>query len=60
MNNFTENSGAQFANGQVGCDLRGNSDTAESETHLDPVEVSDAARIWRRANFPLQSASFWG
>ncbi len=39
MNNFIENNDDQFANGQVGCDLRGNSDAAESETQLDPVNV---------------------
>ena len=39
MNNFIENNDDQFANGQVGRDLRGNSDAAESETQLDPVNV---------------------
>jgi uncharacterized protein (TIGR00369 family) len=39
MNNFIENNENQFANGQVSCDLRGNSDGAESETQLDPVNV---------------------
>jgi uncharacterized protein (TIGR00369 family) len=29
----------EFANGQVSCDLRGNSDAAESETQLDAVNV---------------------
>jgi uncharacterized protein (TIGR00369 family) len=37
MNNFIENDETQFANGQVSCDLRGNSDAAESETPLDVV-----------------------
>ena len=40
MNNFSDNNGDHFANGQVDCDLRGNSDMAQSETHLDPVEGS--------------------
>ncbi len=39
MNNFFENNDDQFANGQVSCDLRGNSDAAESETQLDAVNV---------------------
>ena len=47
MNNFIENNDDQFANGQASSDLRGNSDAAESETQLDPVNVggqgSDAA-----------------
>jgi uncharacterized protein (TIGR00369 family) len=39
MNNFIENNDDQFANGQVSCDLRGDSDLAESETQLDAVNV---------------------
>ena len=39
MNNFIENNDDQFANGQASCDLRGNSDGAESETQLDAVNV---------------------
>jgi len=39
MNNFIENNEDQFANGQVSCDLRGNSDTVVSETQIDPVNV---------------------
>jgi uncharacterized protein (TIGR00369 family) len=31
MNNFIENNDDQFANGQVSCDLRGNSDAAPEE-----------------------------
>ena len=38
MNNSIENNETQFANGQVSCDLRGNSDAEESETKLDPEE----------------------
>jgi uncharacterized protein (TIGR00369 family) len=38
MNNSIENNDDQFANGQVSCDLRGNSDAAEPETQLDPEE----------------------
>ena len=39
MNNYTENNDDQFAIGQVGRDLRGDSDGAESETQLDAVKV---------------------
>src|SRR5258708_6899617 len=39
MNNCIENNDDQFANGQVGRDLRGDSDGAESETQLDAVKV---------------------
>jgi uncharacterized protein (TIGR00369 family) len=39
MNNFIENNRDKFANGQVSRDLRGNSDSAESETQRDPVNV---------------------
>ncbi len=39
MRNFIENNDDQFANGQVGRNLRGNSDAAESETQLDAVNV---------------------
>jgi uncharacterized protein (TIGR00369 family) len=39
MNDFIANNDARFANGQVSCDLRGNSDARESETELDAVNV---------------------
>ncbi len=39
MNNLTENNDGRFANGQVSCDLRDNSDAAESEAQLDPVNA---------------------
>ncbi len=58
MNNYIENNEDQFANGQVSCDLRGNSDAAESETQLDAVALRTVPDA-RRKNFPLQSASFW-
>lgn len=35
MNNSIEDNAGQFANGQVGCDLRGNSDVAEPKTKPD-------------------------
>jgi uncharacterized protein (TIGR00369 family) len=35
MNNIIENNDGQFANGQISCDLRVNSDATESETQLD-------------------------
>src|ERR1700719_382916 len=39
MDNSIGNKDDQFANGQVSCDLRSNSDTAEPETHLDAVNL---------------------
>jgi uncharacterized protein (TIGR00369 family) len=42
MNNFIENNEEQFANGQVSCDLRDNSDTTDSETQLDLFNVNAA------------------
>jgi uncharacterized protein (TIGR00369 family) len=39
MNNIIENNDDRFANSQVSCDLRGNSDAPESETQLDAVNV---------------------
>jgi uncharacterized protein (TIGR00369 family) len=41
MNNFIENNDGQFAKSQVSCDLRGNSDAAESENQLDAVNAID-------------------
>jgi uncharacterized protein (TIGR00369 family) len=35
MNNLIENNDDRFANGQVSCDLRGNSDVTEPKTQLD-------------------------
>jgi uncharacterized protein (TIGR00369 family) len=39
MNNFNQNKEAPFANGQVSCDLRENSDAAEPETEPDAVSA---------------------
>jgi uncharacterized protein (TIGR00369 family) len=41
MDNIIENSDDQFANGQVSCALRGNSDAVESETQPDGVNVTE-------------------
>jgi uncharacterized protein (TIGR00369 family) len=60
MNNFIENSGAQFANGQVDCDLRGNSDMAQSETHLDPVEVVERRPDLAPGEFPAPIGKLLG
>jgi hypothetical protein len=60
MNNIIENNDGQFANGQISCDLRVNSDATESETQLDAVTVIEQCQdVWRKKNFTLQSASFW-
>ncbi len=53
MNNFSENNDDQFANGQVSCDLRGNSDTAESATQLDPVNVVEQRPDFAPGEFPV-------
>ena len=60
MNNFSENNGAQFANGQVSCDLRGNLDTAESETQLDPVNVVEQRRDLAPGEFPAPIGKLLG
>ena len=60
MNNFSENNGAQFANGQVSCDLRCNSDTAESETQLDPVEVVERGPDLAPDEFPAPIGKLLG
>jgi len=60
MNNFTENNGDRFANGQVSCDLRGNSDAAESETQLDPVEVVERRPDLAPGEFPAPIGKLLG
>jgi len=45
MNNFIENNDDRFANGQVSCDLRGNSDDAESASQLDAVNLEHRADV---------------
>jgi uncharacterized protein (TIGR00369 family) len=55
MKNIVENNDGQFANGQVSCDLRGNSDTAESETQFDAAKV-----IERCEEFPAPIGKLLG
>ena len=45
MNNFIENNDDRFANGQVSCDSRGNSDDAESASQLDAVNLEHRADV---------------
>ena len=52
MNNYMENNEDQFANGQVSCDLRGNSDAAESETQHDPVNSVEQRPDLAPGEFP--------
>jgi uncharacterized protein (TIGR00369 family) len=52
MNNSIENNENQFANGQVSCDLRENSDVAESGTLLDARNVIEQGPDMTPEEFP--------
>jgi uncharacterized protein (TIGR00369 family) len=52
MNNSIEKNEDQFANGQVSCDLRGNSDAAEPETELDAVNILEQCQDVAPEKFP--------
>jgi uncharacterized protein (TIGR00369 family) len=60
MNSFIENNDDQFANGQVGGDLRGNSDATESEAQLDPVNVVQQYQNPAPEEFPAPIGKFLG
>jgi uncharacterized protein (TIGR00369 family) len=60
MNNFIENNDDQFANGQASSDLRGNSDAAESETQLDPVNVAGQGLDAAPEEFPAPIGKLLG
>jgi uncharacterized protein (TIGR00369 family) len=60
MNNFIENNDDQFANGQASCDLRGNSDTAESETQLDAANVVEHEPNAAPGEFPAPIGKLLG
>jgi len=60
MNNFTENNDDQFANGQISCDLRENSDATESETKLDPVKVVQQNPNAAQEEFPAPIGKLLG
>jgi uncharacterized protein (TIGR00369 family) len=60
MNNFIENNDDQFANGQVGCDLRGNSDPKELETQLDAVDVIEQSPDVAPEEFPAPIGKLLG
>jgi hypothetical protein len=53
MNNIIENNDYRFANGQVSCDLRENSDASESETQLDAVNVIEQSPHVAREEFSV-------
>jgi hypothetical protein len=52
MNDIIENNEDQFANGQVGCDLRVNSDATEPKTPLDAVNVIEQCPDVAPEQFP--------
>src|ERR1700730_9162778 len=60
MNNFIENKDDQFANGQVSCDSRGNSDATETETQLDAVKVIEQPPGLASGEFPAPIGKLLG
>src|SRR6266436_8059407 len=60
MKDFIENNDARFANGQVSCDLRGNSDARESETQLDAVNVIEQCPDVAPEEFPAPIGKLLG
>jgi uncharacterized protein (TIGR00369 family) len=60
MKNIVENNDGQFANGQVSCDLRGNSDTAESETQFDAAKVIERCPEVAPEEFPAPIGKLLG
>jgi uncharacterized protein (TIGR00369 family) len=60
MNNFNENNEDQFANGQVGCDLRGNSDATEPDTQLDAANVIEQLPDVAPEEFPAPVGKLLG
>jgi len=60
MNNLIENNDDQFANGQVSCELRGNSDATESETQLDAVNVIEQRPDVASEEFPAPIGKLLG
>jgi uncharacterized protein (TIGR00369 family) len=60
MNKIIENDDDQFANGQVSCDMRGNSDPAESQTQLDATNVVEQRPDVAPEEFPAPIAKLLG
>jgi uncharacterized protein (TIGR00369 family) len=60
MNNSIENHDNQFANGQISCDLRGNSDAVESETQLDAVNAVEQSPDVASEEFPAPIGKLLG
>jgi len=60
MKDFIENNDDRFANGQVSCDLRGNSDAAECETQLDAVNAIEPCPDVAPEEFPAPIGKLLG
>ena len=60
MKDFIENNDDRFANGQVSCDLRGNSDARESETQLDAVNAIEQCPDVAPEEFPAPIGKLLG
>jgi uncharacterized protein (TIGR00369 family) len=60
MNNVIENNDDQFANRQVSCDLRGNSDAMESETQLDALNAIEPSPDVAPEEFPAPIGKLLG
>jgi uncharacterized protein (TIGR00369 family) len=60
MSNFIENNDDQFANGQASCDLRGNSDSAESETQLGAANAIEQRPDVAPEEFPAPIGKLLG
>jgi uncharacterized protein (TIGR00369 family) len=60
MNNFIQNNDERFANGQVSCDLRGNSEHAESESQGDAVGVVEERSKVAPGEFPAPIGKLLG
>jgi uncharacterized protein (TIGR00369 family) len=60
MENSIGNKVDQFANGQVSCDLRVNSDAADSETQLDAVKVIEQLPAVAPGEFPAPIGKLLG
>jgi uncharacterized protein (TIGR00369 family) len=60
LDNSIGNKDDQFANGQLSCDLRGNSDTADSETQLDAAKVIEQCPEAAPEEFPAPIGKLLG
>jgi hypothetical protein len=60
MKTIIENNDDQFANGQVGCDLRVNSDATEPETQRDAVNAIEECPEVAPEQFPAPIGKLLG